>query len=70
MGHHRRIAAVERFEDTRPGAYVAANVVRGVSVGDRIRVGAEMAERIASFLNPSLENAATTATPSSEETPS
>ncbi len=62
LGHHRRIAAVERFEAEQPGAFVAANVVRGVSVGDRIRVGAELVERIAESLQ-SESDSKTTALP-------
>ena len=50
MGHAERAAAVTALEEASPGLFVASNAVGGVSVGDRIRVGAAMAARIEPFI--------------------
>lgn len=46
LGHRERIAAVERAEAAAPGLYFCANWRGGVSVGDCIKSGHAMAERI------------------------
>jgi oxygen-dependent protoporphyrinogen oxidase len=46
IGHRERIAAVERAEAGAPGLYFCANWRGGVSVGDCIKSGHAMAERI------------------------
>lgn len=47
LGQRRRMEGVARAEAALPGLYLAANVVGGVSVGDRIRFGATLAGRLA-----------------------
>ncbi|MEW5881159.1 MAG: hypothetical protein AB1761_12035, partial [Pseudomonadota bacterium] len=46
LGHRERIAAVERAEAAAPGLYFCANWRGGVSIGDCIKSGHAMAERI------------------------
>jgi len=46
LGHARRLEAVASFEAGHPGLYVGANLVGGISVGDRIRQGATLAGRV------------------------
>ena len=46
VGHARRLEALARFEAARPGLYVGSSLVGGISVGDRIRLGASLAERV------------------------
>ncbi len=46
LGHRERIAAVERAEAGAPGLYFCGNWRGGVSVGDCIKSGYAMAERI------------------------
>jgi oxygen-dependent protoporphyrinogen oxidase len=46
IGHRERIAVVERAEASAPGLYFCANWRGGVSVGDCIKSGHAMAERI------------------------
>lgn len=46
LGHRERIAAVERCEGVTPGLYFCANYRGGVSVGDCIKSGHALAERV------------------------
>jgi len=46
VGHARRLEAVARYEADRPGLFVGSSLVGGVSVGDRIRLGASLAARV------------------------
>lgn len=46
LGHRERIAAVERTETSAPGLYFCANWRGGVSIGDCIKSGHAMAERV------------------------
>ncbi len=46
VGHARRLEALARFEADRPGLYVGSSLVGGISVGDRIRLGAALAARV------------------------
>ncbi len=46
LGHRERIAALERAEAAAPGLYFCANYRGGVSIGDCIKSGHAMAERI------------------------
>ena len=50
MGHLGRIAAVERAEGAVPGLYFCANYRGGVSIGDCVKAGHAIAERVASRL--------------------
>ncbi len=46
LGHRERIAVLERAEAAAPGLYFCANYRGGVSIGDCIKSGHAMAERI------------------------
>ena len=50
MGHLGRIAAVEQAERVVPGLYFCANYRGGVSIGDCVKAGHAIAERVASRL--------------------
>jgi oxygen-dependent protoporphyrinogen oxidase len=47
LGHLKRIAVVEELERRVPGLYFCANYRGGVSIGDCVKSGHAMAERIA-----------------------
>jgi oxygen-dependent protoporphyrinogen oxidase len=50
LGHLERVAAIEAAERANPGLYLCANYRGGISVGDCIKSGHAMAERIFSVL--------------------
>ncbi|MDH5208622.1 MAG: protoporphyrinogen oxidase [Burkholderiaceae bacterium] len=50
MGHLGRIAAVEQAERVVPGLYFCANYRGGVSIGDCVKAGHAIAERVATRL--------------------
>jgi oxygen-dependent protoporphyrinogen oxidase len=50
MGHLGRLAAVEQAERAMPGLYFCANYRGGVSIGDCVKAGHAIAERVAAGL--------------------
>jgi oxygen-dependent protoporphyrinogen oxidase len=52
LGHLQRLARVEEAEGRLPGLYFCANYRGGVSIGDCVKAGHAIAERVAAQLKP------------------
>jgi oxygen-dependent protoporphyrinogen oxidase len=50
LGHLERLATVETAERARPGLFFCANYRGGVSIGDCVKAGHSIAERVSTYL--------------------
>jgi oxygen-dependent protoporphyrinogen oxidase len=50
VGHRERLDRLALLEKNEAGLFIGSNVAGGISVGDRIRFGTELAERVRIYL--------------------
>jgi len=50
LGHHRKVAAFERFESNHPGLFLSGNYRKGISVGDCIVYSKEVCHTVSDYL--------------------
>ena len=55
VGHLQRMERIDRRLSTLPGLFLSASGFRGVGLPDCIKDANAVAERVAGFLNPSLD---------------